>query len=277
MVFQGQHSSEEALRRQLAKRQYGESKEDPKEVGEYRFDGSVLKIYTRSFTQPNGQPRDPAIIWYNFKTGELTNKLDLLHKELVLEPIPISSLGGEDVRASRYKKLSELPSYLPKAFIAIEDSRFYSHFGVDPIGIARAMFRNIKARRFAQGGSTITQQLAKNLFFTSQKSLTRKIKEAFAAISLEKHLTKDKILEMYLNEVYFGRDGSVSIHGVSEAASSFLNKKVEDITVSEAALLAGMVKAPSTYALRKNLDKAVERRDIVLQEMNDASFITDDE
>jgi penicillin-binding protein 1B len=276
MIFQGQKSSEDALRRQLTKRQYGVSLEDPKEIGEYKFDGSVLKIFTRSFTQPNGQTRDPALIWYNFQSGSIINKLDLLKKELVLEPIPIASLGGEEVRASRYKKLTELPPFLPKAFLAIEDQRFYSHFGIDPFGIFRAMMKNIAARRFVQGGSTITQQLAKNLFFTSQKSLTRKIKEAFAAVSLERHLSKDKILELYLNEVYFGRDGSVSVHGVSEAASSFLNKKIEDITISEAATLAGMVKAPSTYALRKNLKKALERRDVVIQEMMDASFITAD-
>ena len=277
MVFQGQKSTEDALKKQLAKRQYGISINDPSEIGEYRFDGSVLKIYTRAFTQPNGQTRDPALVWYNFETGAISNKLDLMKHELVLEPIPIASLGSDDIRASRYKKLSELPPYLPQAFLAIEDQRFYSHMGVDPIGIFRAMVRNIIAGRFVQGGSTITQQLAKNLFFTAQKSLTRKIKEAFAALSLERHLSKEKILELYLNEVYFGRDGTVSVHGVSEAASSFLNKKVEDLTISEAALLAGMVKAPSTYALRKNLTKALERRDRVLQEMQDASYITNDQ
>ena len=275
MVFSGQKLTEVALRKQLEKRQYGNAGADPKEVGEYFFDHDILKIYTRAFNQPNGQTRDAHLIWYNFKTGELINKTDLLHRELILEPIPIASLGSDDVRASSFKKLSELPAFVPQAFMAIEDQRFYSHFGIDPIGIGRAIVTNIVARRAAQGASTITQQLAKNLFFTSQKSFTRKIKEAFAAISLERHLSKDKILELYLNEVYFGRDGSVSVHGVSEAASTYLGKRIEDITISEAALLAGLVKAPSAYALRRNLDKAVERRNVVLTSMKDAGFIND--
>lgn len=277
MIFKGQKISSEALKRQIDKRQYVPSIEDPSNPGDYMIKDSILIIYSRRFLQPNGEIREAAKIVYNFESGDLKNLFDSTKDELVLEPIAIATLGTDDVRASVYKRLDQLPKYLPNAFIAIEDQRFYKHIGIDPFGIIRAMARNISSGHLLQGGSTITQQLAKNLFFTSQKSILRKINEAFAAISLERHLSKEKILEMYLNEVYFGRDGSVSVHGVSEAALTFLGKPVEQITISEAALLAGMVKAPSSFALRKNLDKAVDRRDIVLASMKEESYITEQE
>lgn len=273
MIFSGSKVSASALKRQLEKRQYATSNTDPVSPGEYTLQGAVLRIVTREFLLPNGKVKPVSKVTYNIETGEILNSSQPDKKELVLEPLPIAPLGSGEIRVSSYKKLEELPSFLPKAFIAIEDQRFFSHFGIDPIGILRAIARNILSGHLVQGGSTITQQLAKNLFFSSQRSFTRKIKEAFAALSLEQHLSKNKILELYLNEVYFGRDGSVSVHGVSEAASSYLGKNVNDITLSEAALIAGMVKAPSNFSIRKHLEKATERRNIVLQEMFDAGMI----
>lgn len=273
MIFNGSKVSEGALRRQLEKRQYVSTQGEPSSPGEYTLKDNTLTIVTREFLLPNGSTKGVSTVTYSLATGEVANRTEPNKKELLLEPLPIAALGSGEVRVSSYKKLEDLPSFLPRAFLAIEDQRFYSHFGVDPIGILRAIVRNIVSGKLVQGGSTITQQLAKNLFFTSQRALTRKIKEAFAALSLEKHLTKDKILEMYLNEVYFGRDGAVSVHGVSEAARSFLGKDISEINPSEAALIAGMVKAPSSYAIRKHIDKAIERRNVVLQAMLDEGVL----
>lgn len=274
MVFQGTKYSEPALRRQLAKRLYIETAGAPQSAGEFRIANQVLDIYNREFLLPNGTTKKNGHVLYNFQNGDIINLDSSEKKELLLEPVVIAPLGGGDLKAQRYKTLNELPPFLPRAFLAIEDQRFYQHFGIDPVGILRAVVTNLIAMKVVQGGSTITQQLAKNLLFTSQRTFSRKIGEAFAALSLERHLSKDKILERYLNEVYFGRDGAIAIHGVSEASRAFLGKEVEDINLSEAALLAGLVKAPSALAIRKHLERAVERRDLVLQAMVESNMIS---
>jgi penicillin-binding protein 1B len=277
MAFNGQKFTKEAILRQLEKRAYSQVQTEPKEIGEFQINDGILLINTRAFLQPNGQIRNAAKIVYNFNSGEIRNQSEIGRDELILEPILISSLTNSEEKVSKYYSLSSMPPYLPKAFLAIEDARFYKHIGVDPIGILRALLTNIKAGRVVQGGSTITQQLAKNMFFTSEKSYLRKIKEAFAALALEQLLNKDKILELYLNEVYFGRDGAVSVHGVAEAANSYFDKTLENISLAESALLAGLVKAPSSYALRKNLSKAKERQNLVLAAMQSEDFITEKE
>jgi penicillin-binding protein 1A len=136
--------------------------------------------------------------------------------------------------------LKEMSPYLPKAVIATEDHRFYSHFGVDPIGLARALFADISARRFVQGGSTITQQLAKNLFLTPERSLSRKIQETLLALWLEHRFTKDQILEIYLNRVYLG----AGTYGVDAAAHRYFNKSAKHTNLYESATIAGLLKAP---------------------------------
>ena len=146
--------------------------------------------------------------------------------------------GGAAIR------LEALPPYLPRAFIAIEDRRFYSHWGVDPIGILRALVNDALGRRGMQGGSTLTQQLAKNLFLSQERTLSRKIQEAILALWLERKYSKDRILELYLNRVYFG-SGS---YGVEAAAEKYFGHPAKDVTLPEAAMLAGLMKAPSRLA-----------------------------
>src|SRR6202048_350914 len=137
--------------------------------------------------------------------------------------------------------LKDLPTYLPKAFIAIEDRRFYSHYGVDPVGIARAAVANILHRGVSQGGSTLTQQLAKNLFLTQERTLQRKLQEVELALWLERKHSKSEILELYLNRVYFGSGA----YGVEAAAQRYFGKSAGKVTLAEAAMLAGLVKSPS--------------------------------
>jgi penicillin-binding protein 1A len=166
--------------------------------------------------------------------------------------------------------LKDLPPYLPNAFIAIEDRRFYSHFGIDPIGIARAALANILHRGVSQGGSTLTQQLAKNLFLTQERTLQRKMQEAELALWLERKYSKKDILELYLNRVYFGSGA----YGVEAAAQKYFGKPAKDVTLFEAAMLAGLVKSPSRLAPNRNPEGAEKRADTVLAAMVDAKLIT---
>jgi penicillin-binding protein 1A len=168
--------------------------------------------------------------------------------------------------------LKEMPAHLPNAFIAIEDRRFYSHYGVDPIGLVRAVLANLLHRGIAQGGSTITQQLAKNLFLTPERNMMRKLQEVVLALWLEHHFTKKEILELYLNRVYFGSGA----YGVEAAAQRYFGKPARNVTLAEAALLAGLVKSPSRLAPNKNYEAAEQRGQIVLATMVEAGLVKED-
>ena len=170
---------------------------------------------------------------------------------------------GDDVR------IADLPAYVPQAIIAIEDRRFRSHFGVDPIGLARAMVENLRAGRVVQGGSTLTQQLAKNLFLQPDRTMTRKAQEAVLAIWLETQFSKDEILQLYMNRVYFGGGAT----GIEKAAQKYFGKSARDVTLAEAAILAAVLKAPTTYNPITNPDAANKRAHEVLNDMVDAGFI----
>ena len=168
---------------------------------------------------------------------------------------------------------SKLPKYVPGAFIAIEDRRFYSHWGVDPWGIARAMFHNLAARGVREGGSTITQQLAKNAFLDADRTAGRKLREMVIAFWLEAWLSKNEILSRYLSNVYFGDN----VYGLRAASEHYFNRAPEDLSVSQAAMLAGLVKAPSKLAPTGNLSGARAREKVVLGAMVDAKVLTKDE
>src|SRR6478609_8132587 len=181
-----------------------------------------------------------------------------------------SLLATRGEMAGANVSLKELPPYLPKAFIAIEDRRFYSHHGVDPIGIMRAAVANVLHRGVSQGGSTLTQQLAKNLFLTQERTLQRKLQEVELALWLERKHSKSEILELYLNRVYFGSGA----YGVEAAAQKYFGKSAKNVTIAEAAMLAGLVKSPSRLAPNRNPEGAEARAKVVLAAMQDAEFIT---
>ena len=167
--------------------------------------------------------------------------------------------------------LAHIPQTLRDAIIATEDRRFYSHFGVDPIGVARAIYQNYRRGRIVEGGSTITQQLTKVLFLTPDKSLERKMKEAALALELERRYPKDRILEMYLNQVYFGNGA----YGVEAASRTYFGKSVTELNVKEAALLAGLPRAPSTYSPFEHGEAAKRRREVVLRRMVEYGALKD--
>jgi len=165
--------------------------------------------------------------------------------------------------------LREIPRPLVQAILAIEDRRFYSHWGIDPIRLARALVTDIVTRSPQQGGSTITQQLARNLFLTHEKTLTRKLKEIVLAIRIEQTYTKDEILEMYFNQIYFGEGA----YGVDAAAKVYFGKRVQELNLQECALLAGLPRNPRDYSPRRDPDRALRRRNLVLSQMLAAKFI----
>jgi penicillin-binding protein 1A len=175
--------------------------------------------------------------------------------------------GGETVR------IEQLPEHVPNAVIAIEDRRFRSHFGIDPVGLIRAAASNIFAGDVVQGGSTLTQQLAKNMFLTPERSLKRKVQEVVLAVWLETKFSKDEILEMYLNRVYFG----AGAYGVDAAARRYFDREPSELTMPQAAMLAGLLPAPSRYAPNRNPEAARQRAALVLAAMRQEGFITAEE
>lgn len=178
-------------------------------------------------------------------------------------------IGEFKVEKGIFVPLNKIPAHLKNAVIAVEDSRFWQHKGIDYIGIGRALIKDILHASLKEGGSTITQQLAKIMFLTPEKTIQRKIREAQLAIRLEKELTKNEILELYLNRVYFGHGA----YGVEMASRLYFGKSVSEITLPEAALLAGLIKAPSTYSPYNNLVKAKERQEVVLARMEEEGYI----
>jgi penicillin-binding protein 1A len=166
-----------------------------------------------------------------------------------------------------------IPDRIKRAFVAIEDHRFYSHPGMDVLGILRAFYKNIMAQSIVEGGSTITQQLTKMLFLKPEKSLSRKIKEAIISVQIEKRYTKDEIMGMYLNQAYFG----TRAYGIEAAAQTYFGKSVNELSLSEVALLAGLPKAPTLYSPFKNPERAFMRRHLVLKKMFQSRFISQEE
>jgi penicillin-binding protein 1A len=202
--------------------------------------------------------------------------IKLLEEYTPLESSRVFSCDGKllaelYVERRTYVPYYEIPVHVKQAFISIEDIRFYHHPGVDIIGIVRALWHDIKAGGIVEGGSTITQQLARMLFLKPDKSIKRKIKEAALSIQIERRYTKDEILGMYLNQTYFG----TRAYGIEAAAQTYFGKSVKSLTLAEAALLAMLPKAPSRYSPFKNPEKALERRMLVLNQMLKYKFITE--
>ncbi len=176
---------------------------------------------------------------------------------------------------SRYVPLVDIPKRMSQAVISIEDKRFYEHPGVDPIRALGAIVTNIRGNRpYLEGASTLTQQIVKNTFLTPQKTMKRKIEEQFIALVVEMRLTKDQILELYLNEMVFGQRGPFAIRGVAEAARIFFGKDLSNISLAEAATIAGVIQSPSRLSPFRNPDRCVERRNLVLKEMVASGYVT---
>ena len=213
-------------------------------------------------------------LWVKWNTVDLPSKEELLHYKppLVTEVYDKDGrlIGEFFIQRRIYVPIDKIPEKLKLAFLAAEDARFYQHGAIDIKGIIRALIADIKAGSFVQGGSTITQQVAKNMFLTPEKTISRKIKEMILAMKLERVLSKDKILELYLNQIYFG----FGSYGVAAAAETYFGKKLNQLTLAECALLAAIPKAPGKYSPFINIEAAYKRRNWVLKRMLEEGFIT---
>jgi penicillin-binding protein 1B len=261
--------NETILRKRLTRREYHETHGAPTRAGEYQCDKDSCTILLKSTSHADEATgaNEPTSVNLRFADGRIIGAGGELLDQVTLEPQPLSPIGHGEMRAVTRLELSDMSPAVISAVLSTEDQRFYYHWGIDPIGIFRALIKNIAAGAWIEGGSTITQQLAKNVLLSPKKTLVRKFNELFAALSLEKNLTKDEILTMYLNEVYFSQEGSIAVHGIEEASHTFFGKSAKALSISEAALLIGLIKAPSYYSPRRHLDRAIDRRNVVLQNM----------
>jgi penicillin-binding protein 1B len=266
------------LREQLRRLGYHETQSAPKIKGEYRYQQSagLLEIYLHDFAYPTepfkGIP--VRITLQGTSIGRLENSATGQEIfSLELEPELITGLYDRIWQERRVVKLSEVPPLLIQAILAIEDERFYRHYGVDPVSVLRAIWINLRSGGVVQGGSTLTQQLMKNFFLSDERTFNRKVKEAIMALIAERKYSKNEILENYLNEIYLGQRGSQGIFGVWEASQLYFSKPLSDLTVGEVALLAGLIRAPNRLSPYHSIDGATKRRNIVLAKLLDDRII----
>src|SRR5690242_2005106 len=246
--------------------------------GDYQLAPQSLTVYLHA--QPENFVK-ASVVTLELEEGLVTQVVSEPDRSPIfpvfLEPELISGLRGASRQVREWIPLPQMPPRLVETVVAVEDRRFYSHVGIDPVAIGRAVWRNLTKGGVVQGGSTITQQLAKNLFYSPQRTFIRKLKEALAAVVLESKYTKREILESYLNEIYLGQAGFVSIYGVGEAAHRYFGKTLEELTTGEVAMIAGLIKGPNTFAPTKHQDLAQQRRDVVLRLLRDQGRVTEEE
>ena len=292
---EGVGASTEELRFRLRERDYKElpSGVSPGAPGQFSLQLDEMKrpqrllLFTYDFPYPalakealfgdanaNTAPKQIEVEWSG---GAVTKVLSAGNSVLAenLEPVLVAQMNEGNAQARKTIPIGQIPHTLMKGIVLTEDQRFLEHGGIDPRGIARSIYVNLRSGAYVQGASTITQQLARNIYLTRQKTIWRKLKEVVVSILLEFKFSKDQILEKYLNEVYFGQSGNIAIHGVSEAAKFYFDKSIEDLSIAEQALLAGIVRGPIFYSPYKHLDRAKSRQEIVLSKMFEAGVITE--
>lgn len=281
-LYRGMHAEGVNLPLRLKRAGYLEVDGRPTSPGQFSTSTNEIWVFQRSFPLPNSELQPEALVQISISEDGKFNQIydhrfSSELEKLVVEPEILSSLGSRESRATELKRLEDFPPHLVEAITSIEDERFQYHFGVDPLAIGRAAVANFQSGKIVQGGSTITQQLAKNLFLTRERSIKRKAFEAIYAVLIETAFNKEQILELYMNEIFLGQEGLTAIHGFGEAASSFFGKPVEDLTIAEAATLAGIIKGPSAYSPRRYPERAAKRRNLVLAKMNELGLITEGE
>ena len=245
--------------------------------GEFRVSPGQIDIHLHEFSDLHLRSMPARLL---LEQGRVTRVLSIQTGDELfpayLEPQLISGLRGASRQVREWVSYDDLSARFLDILLAIEDRRFFSHPGIDPIAVGRAVWTNVTKGTVIQGGSTITQQLAKNLFYSPQRTFGRKLKESIAALVLEAKYPKKAILESYANEIYLGQVGSVSIYGVGEAAHRYFGKRVDTLSLEEAALLVGMIKGPNTYSPLRNAALAKQRRDVVLGRLHEQGLINDE-
>ncbi len=277
-IFPGEKISKQEFVDMLRLRGYRQYSYRPDRPGGYWTGKNWLEVYLRDFTYP--QRRFEGFrLKVVFSRGRIRSMrrnnrpLNLVE----IEPVELAQLFGPQKESRYLVSYDQVPKYLIDAVVTIEDRRFFEHRGIDWRGILRALWVDIKHRSVVQGGSTITQQLVKNYFLEPKRSFVRKAKEAIMSVIIETLYSKEEILEMYLNEIYMGQKGGVSINGMGEASRYFFGHGVSDLTLGEAATLAGIIRAPNYYSPFSNPELAKKRRNLVLEMMLKAGKISREE
>lgn len=248
-------------------------------TGQYVIQGRTIEIYRRSFDFQDGVEQS-IVFTLNFAGKKLASIVDAQGRRIKsarLEPVQIARIGNESKQDREFVPLNKFPNILKQALLVVEDRDFYEHHGVSLWSIMRAFYTNVKVGRTVQGGSTLTQQLAKNFYLTRERTLIRKINEAFIALILDYRYSKDEILEAYLNEVYLGQAYNQGVHGMGLAAEFYFAKPVDELEFDQIALLVAMVKGPSFYNPRRYPERVQERRDLVLRLLVESGYITTNE
>ncbi|PKM36609.1 MAG: penicillin-binding protein 1B [Gammaproteobacteria bacterium HGW-Gammaproteobacteria-10] len=245
--------------------------------GTYYRSGLFINVKTRAFDFWD-QSQDSRALQIRFSPGLISDISDLSGRGAVavarLDPIQIGSFYPTRKEDRILIKLSETPNILIQGLLATEDRDFYNHYGISVKAILRAMLANVRAGGIVQGGSTITQQLIKNFYLTSERSFWRKINEVFMSLIIEYRYSKDEILEAYLNEVYLGQDGASAVHGFGLASEFYFGRTLKDLPLAQMATLVALVRGPSYYDPRRHTERALKRRELVLDKMHEQGFIT---
>ncbi|BFT28885.1 penicillin-binding protein 1B [Alteromonas sp. D210916BOD_24] len=244
--------------------------------GEYSYQNRVLNIQRRAFQFPEGaEPlRHLVITWNGARIGEIYDKSqDRPFGTVKLEPWLVTRMTSGSHEDRMLVTLDTIPDLLPKALTLVEDRNFYNHHGVAPLSILRALMANIAAGRTVQGGSTLTQQLVKNMFLTRERSIVRKAKEALMAVIIDARYSKSEIIEAYMNEVFLGQNGSMAVHGFGLASYFYFDRPANELSPPEIATLVAIIKGPSFYNPRKFATRTKERRDLVLRMLFDENEI----
>ncbi|HEV7764114.1 MAG TPA: PBP1A family penicillin-binding protein [Thermoanaerobaculia bacterium] len=256
---------------------YREVKKRVENPGEYRYVNDDLEIFLNNFEYPDMEFHAmPVMVEMDGASVRTVKRVTdgITLRGVRIEPELITSIYDNQMEDRVPVSLDAVPKHLVDAIIATEDKRFYSHEGISIIGIASALLKDIRSKSLVAGGSTLTQQLVKNLYLTHERTFTRKGQEALMALLLEMRYSKEQILEAYLNEIYLGNNGPVQIAGVEQASQVYFGKKVTYLTLSEAATLAGIIRSPNVLSPLKNPDKAKSRRNTILKLMFDQNKIT---
>ncbi|HEX4962280.1 MAG TPA: PBP1A family penicillin-binding protein [Thermoanaerobaculia bacterium] len=270
----GEEIAPEDLARELEVQDYRSWDEDVLPAGRYHFDDDVLVVRLRRHETPKG-PVPGQLVLVRFQKGRIVSlSTDGRPADSVsLEPPVLATYYDEEVREKWPVLVKELPEYVVQAVLAAEDDSFYWHPGVSPTGIARALMVDLRKGRAAQGGSTLTQQLVKNVFLTQDRRVFRKIREAVIALAVEAQHSKRSILQGYLNTIYLGGGGGLNYHGIGAAARGYFGKDATELTLPEAATIAGMIKSPAAYSPVGSPERSRKRRDEVLRRMAELKWI----
>lgn len=248
--------------------------------GEYQVLNNRIRIQRRKFDFSHGTEdlRYIEVSITNQRISQIQElKLGQSINSVYLEPWLVTRLVSSGREDRMLVQINDVPTILTQALVAVEDKDFYQHFGVAPLSIIRALMANISAGRTVQGGSTLTQQLVKNLFLTREKSLVRKAKEAMMALLIEVRYSKDVILEAYLNEVFLGQNGDTGVYGFGLASYFYYDRPLNELSIDEMATLVGIIKGPSYYNPRKHSERVLERRNIVLRSMFESNHLSPNE